>query len=50
MKIEGKKHYYDLGVDGRTILKLDIQEIEREAVDGSQLPEDHTSGSLLSRR
>jgi hypothetical protein len=38
---------YDLGVDGRTILKLDIQEIEREEVDGSQMSGDYTRGRLL---
>ena len=50
VKIEKREHLYDLGVDGRTILKLDIQEIELEEVDGSQLSEDHTRGRLLSRQ
>ena len=50
VKIEKREHLYDLGLDGRTILKLDIQEIELEEVDGSQLSEDHTRGRLLSRQ
>jgi len=49
-KLKEREHLYDLGVDGRTILKLYIQEIEREESDGCHLSEDHTGGRLSSRR